>query len=467
MTGDFYFSKPPLYNWILIFFFKVCGSYQEYVPRLATVLFSFIFTYLIYSFNKNRIKDQKYVILIAFMFLTCGRMIFYDSFLGLIDIFFSMVTYAMILLAYQYAEKDRYNTMYAIIYFLSLIGFMLKGLPTLHFLLFTILVIHYLFGQWRKLYSVAHLASLSAMIAIILLYFLVYDQYMDATKTIAPIVDQAARRTILKFGLKDMLHHIVSYPIENLYHFFPWSILGFLVFRKDIVSILRKDRYITYVTLCFLLNYIVYWVSPEVYPRYILMLIPLAFTVWIYLYQYEIGQNNLRMQVIAILFKIIAFVIPFIILYAIDNPGLKYTSHYQVKLAILVVALLATAFIYILDQANRPMLFVVYILLLRIGMNALIFPARAATGDDEVYKREAIRIAQSYGPLKLYGQTKLNQITAYYITSHTHQITNRTSDLSQAKYFIIDSTYRTDFIKIDSFPDASFCGTRWIIKGEK
>jgi hypothetical protein len=197
------------------------------------------------------------------------------------------------------------------------------------------------------------------------------------------------------------------------------------------------------------------------------MLIPLAFTVWIYLYQYEIGQNNLRMRVIAILFKLIAFVIPFIILYSISNPGLKYAPHFQIKLGLLVLTLLATAFFYIKDKVNRPILFVIYILLLRIGMNTLIFPARAATGDDEVYKREAVRIAQSYGPLKLYGQTKLNQITAYYITSHTHQITSRTVDLTQSKYFIIDSTYRTDFIKIDSFPDASFCGTRWIIKGNK
>jgi 4-amino-4-deoxy-L-arabinose transferase-like glycosyltransferase len=467
LTGDFYFSKPPLYNWILILFFKLSGSVSELVPRMVTVIFSFLFTYLVYHFNRNRFQDKKYAILVAFMFLTCGRMIFYDSFLGLIDIFFSLVTYAMIILAYIYAEKKNYILLYSSVYFLSLVGFMLKGLPTLHFLGFTILIIHYIFGEWRKLLSKEHLLSMFAMLGAIFLYFMMYNQYMDATKTIAPLVDQATRRTIIRFGFSDLLKHFISYPIENLYHFFPWSVLGFLVFRKDILSKLKEDKYIKYLTLVFTANYIIYWISPEVYPRYILMLIPLAFTVWIYLYTFEVGKQNMRMKIVSVLFIAITIIVPILILYNNNHPGLKYVNNYKFYLYTLVGLLTSMSILYIKDKANRPILFVIYILILRIGMNVLVFPVRAETGDDEFYKRESIRVAQQYGPLKLYGKSKINHITAFYISSNTKAITNRSNDLSHTKFFIIDSTYINYFTKIDSFPDASHCGTRWIVKGEK
>ncbi len=465
MTGDFYFSKPPLYNWILILFFKCFGSINEFVPRFATVIFSFVFTYIIYFFNKNRL-DKKYAILIGMMFLTCGRMIFYDSFLGLIDIFFSMVTYAMILLAYNYAEAKKYGLMYFCVYSLSLIGFMLKGLPTMHFLLFTILIIHYIFGEWRKLYSIGHLTSIVFLIGGIYLYLHLYDQYKDASQTIAPLVDQATRRTILKYGFTHFIKHVIAYPFENIYHFFPWSILGFLVFRKDIISLIRKDKYIKYLALVFTANYIIYWLSPEVYPRYILMLIPLVFTVWMYLYKFEIGVENLRMQIIAILFKSITIVVPILIILNINNPQLKYIDFAAIKLILLIMTLISISILYFKDQPNRPIIFVIYILVLRIGLDVIVFPVRAYTGDDEFYKREATRIAKTYGPIKLYDDTKLNHITAFYISSNTQNIINRTKDLTAAKYFIIDSTHMNDFIKIDSFPDASHCGTRWIVAGK-
>ena len=467
MKGDFYFSKPPLYNWILIVFFRLFGRISEFTARVPTVIFSFLFTYLIYFFNKKRFTNPTFSVILAFMFLTCGRMIFYDSFLGLIDIFFSMVTYAMIIAAYDQAEKGTFNRMYVIIYFLSVLGFMLKGFPTVHFLVFTLLIIHSQFGNWRKLFSSFHLFSILGAIGIIGLYFFLYNYYREATHTLNPLLDQATRRTILKFGFTDLVKHFISYPFENIYHFFPWTLMGLLVFRKDIIILLKKDKYILYLVYSFIANFFIYWISPEVYPRYILMLIPIIFSVWVYLYGFELGQDNLRMKLIAWIFKIIVIVIPIIILSQYDNVQLKHVNDGLLKLLLLVLVLLFFAYLYFKDRVNRPMVFVVYILILRIGFNALVLPVRAETGDDEVYKREASRIGISYKDIKLYDTTDLNHITAFYITNNTKRITNRTKDLKQAEYFIIDSSYMHQFPLIDSFPDASYCGTRWVIKGEK
>ena len=465
MRGDFYFSKPPLYNWILIFFFKITGHVTEFVARFPTVLFSFAFTYIIWFFNKNRFQNKKHAVILAFAFLTCGRMIFYDTFLGLIDIFFSMVTYTMIIWAYYMAERNRFQKMYFMLYALAVIGLMLKGLPTLHFLVFTILIIHFVYGQWQWLWSKTHFIAFTTALIIISTYFYFYNNYMDANKTIAPIVDQATRRTILRYDFVDMIKHLVTYPIENLYHFFPWTILGFLAFQKNIIKLLKSNRYIWYTSLCFISNFIIYWISPEVYPRYILMLIPLIFTVWIYLYEFELGLSNNRMNIISIMFKVMATIIPILLITQWNNSQLWYVSHHHIKLSLLIVALIMVAYLYFRDKINRPLIFIIYLLVLRIGFNILVLPVRAVTGDDEICKTEALRISNKYKDLKIYKKTRLNHVSTFYLSNTHKKLINRSSNLRDAEYFIIDSTYMTDFYLIDSFPDSEYCGTRWVIRG--
>ena len=467
MRGDFYFSKPPLYNWILIGFFKLFGEVNEWVSRLPTVLFSWLFTALIWFTNRHKLEDGRHTILLAFTFLTCGRMLFYDSFLGLIDIFFSMVAYALMMVAYHLAREGRWATMYFVVYLLTVVGFMLKGLPILHFTGFGLLIVHYLFGNWQKLYGRQHIMALLTAGALLALYFYFYNLYREAAHTLNPLVDQATRRTILKYGVGDVVKHVLTYPLENIYHFFPWSLLGLLVFQKGIFARLKENPYIYYLVLSFLLNFVVYWVSPEVYPRYILMLIPLIFSVWIYLYGFEVGQHHLRMKIVSWIFIGLTWIVPVLILTQVNNPKLAYVDHAKFKLLALAFVLVAMAVLYWKDRPNRPMVFVNYLLLLRIGFNILIVPVRAVTGDDEYYKREAVRIGKTYTDIKLYEDTQLNHITTFYITQQTGKITNRTTDLEQAQYYIVDSCTVEQFILIDSFPDASFCGTRWVVKGKK
>lgn len=48
INGDYYYNKPPLYNWLLVFLFKLTGSTSEFVVRLPTVISIGIFAGLMY-----------------------------------------------------------------------------------------------------------------------------------------------------------------------------------------------------------------------------------------------------------------------------------------------------------------------------------------------------------------------------------------------------------------------------------
>ncbi|MDV7402029.1 glycosyltransferase family 39 protein, partial [Arthrospira platensis SPKY1] len=48
--GDFYYKKPPLYNWLLLGVFWLTGSMEEWAIRLPTVCFLLLYCGTIYYF---------------------------------------------------------------------------------------------------------------------------------------------------------------------------------------------------------------------------------------------------------------------------------------------------------------------------------------------------------------------------------------------------------------------------------
>ena len=94
-------------------------------------------------------------------------------------------------------------------------------------------------------------------------WYYIFICTIEASHTIDPLVDQAARRTILKYGVGDVIKHIITYPFENIYHFFPGPYWAYWLFQKGIWKKVTENNYIYYLVLSFVLNFVVYWVSPE------------------------------------------------------------------------------------------------------------------------------------------------------------------------------------------------------------
>ena len=51
LCGSYYYSKPPLYNWILWASFQVFGEASEWTARFPTILFLALFALLIYYYS--------------------------------------------------------------------------------------------------------------------------------------------------------------------------------------------------------------------------------------------------------------------------------------------------------------------------------------------------------------------------------------------------------------------------------
>ncbi|MEM9681573.1 MAG: glycosyltransferase family 39 protein, partial [Bacteroidota bacterium] len=173
LHGDFYYKKPPLFNWILWVFFKGFGTYNETVARIPTVLALMAYAGTIFWYLRSR-YGHRFAFIAAFMLITCGRILFWDSMLGLIDITFSWIVFLLFISVYHFYQKQRYWAMFLAAYLLTAVGFLLKGLPAIVFVGITMLTYLIYKKDWKRIFSIQHIASGLLCLAIIGGYYGVY-----------------------------------------------------------------------------------------------------------------------------------------------------------------------------------------------------------------------------------------------------------------------------------------------------
>ena len=54
IQGEFYYNKPPLYNWIIAGLFTVTGSMSEFIFRLPSVIPLLLFGLTIFLWTKKK-----------------------------------------------------------------------------------------------------------------------------------------------------------------------------------------------------------------------------------------------------------------------------------------------------------------------------------------------------------------------------------------------------------------------------
>lgn len=423
IAGEAYLKKPPLYNWILAASFSLTGSTGEFALRLPMVLSLLAFTILIFASFRKEMGDR-FAAMAALLLLTCGRILIYESLHGLIDITYSLVIFAFFMHVYFAFMNGRFVSLYTVGYLLIAVAFLTKGLPSLLFLGFTLGVLFLSNGKFRLLFHWAHAAGIVIFLAVVGGYYLVYFSRNDISpqEMFSVVLGENTRRTAVRFGFWQTVYHLVRYPFDVLYHFLPWGLLAVLLFRKGSLRHIAKNPFIRYLALVFLANIIVYWISPEVYPRYILMLVPLLFGIFVFLYLGQKPEGSIQVRIVEWTYGIVlciaalAGLVPFFKELPLHAPGIYITG------AALVIVLGAIAFLYWKDSMNRIFWMVLALLFIRIGFNLTVIPVRVAGSDETANRRQLEQIADlTRGhPLKFHWNTRFeaNPYYGYRVTSY-------------------------------------------------
>lgn len=375
--GDLYLKKPPLYNWIIALFFQISGQYNEFFMRLPVVIFLFCYTLSIYCFVKKEV-DTRTGILVALMFLTNGRVLYYESFHGLIDITFSWLTYLFFMFSYRFIQRQQYLALFLVAYGITAVSFLMKGLPSLVFLAITLLVLFISHRRFILLFNWRHFCGIALLAVVVGLYYFIYFNKNDISidSLFTTLLGETTRRTVLRFGWERTIGHLFTFPFEMFYHFLPWTLLIVLLFVKGSIRKIRSHPFLRYNSLIILFNVIVYWTSPEVHPRYILMLIPPLLTILVYLYT-DLKERKSRVPEWTE--YLLGAVLTILTLGMLTPLFVDPTRHFPLigltSISLLVIMGLITYKFW--QQPSVRLLWIVpALLVIRIGFNLLILPSR-------------------------------------------------------------------------------------------
>ncbi len=418
LHGVFYYNKPPLFNWILLVFFELSGHFDEFTARIPTVLALLGYACTVFVIFR-RYYGAFQAALVAFMLITCGRILFWDSMLALIDCTFSWVMFGLFMTIFHYFEKERWGVLFIGAYFLGAIGFMLKGLPALVFLALTLSGFFLYKGVFRRLLSWQHFAGMLVFFVVVGAYYAFYLRFNALETVFQTLFTESSKRTAVHYGWGKTILHFFSFPFEMIYHFFPWSLMILYILDKGVWEKIQTNRFTVFLAIVFFINIWVYWSSPEVYPRYLLMFVPLVFGVFLDLHFWHSARRTSHVRVIEGIFAgmvgllvLVAFV-PFFV------ERLQQISAWAVKSCFLGIL---TGLIFWKLSRNIQLwvlpMSIIALLLFRIGFNWFVLPDRNANDFGRLCRESSLSVGEQFqsAPLRVYKKTDMQPTNSFYLT---------------------------------------------------
>jgi 4-amino-4-deoxy-L-arabinose transferase-like glycosyltransferase len=326
LNGEPYLNKPPLYNWLLVLSYKTFGV-NEFALRFPVIVAIFWFGWLIYFFAAKYVS-RKTAIIAALFFMTNGRILIYDSLVGLIDILYSSIVYGSFMLVYHYGKKENWYKLFIYSYFLVVVGYLMKGFPSIVYQGFLLLVFFIMENKWKILFHRAHFAGIGVMVLLLGIYYFIYFNRVNLSPSelFTKIITESTVRTFKEDAnwFKDFGKHFPTYPLVFGYHYAPWTLLLLLIIRKNWLQTLKANRFIWFNSILFFSCFFIYWLSPYIIARYMFMLLPLCFTVAAYYYM-EVSRSGDKIR------QIIDYTLMTVILLTgagcLSLPFLSYTNH--------------------------------------------------------------------------------------------------------------------------------------------
>ena len=416
MNGEYYFNKPPLYNWILLGFFKLFNQYSEWVLRLPALISLLLFGLIIYV-TTRREMGSRVAFMSSLLFITCGRILFYDSMRGLIDLSFSMVVFLNFYLIYYSLKKRRFYSLFIISYFLTATAFLLKGLPALVFQGLTLIAALAYFKSLKKLFHPSHFAGLAILILLVGGYYYLLWEDSREPEFFSKLVTQSTQRTFIRHGFWKTILHLFSFPFEQVYHLLPWSLLFIFLFTKSFYSRLRENKYQGYLALVFAVNIPVYWTSYGTHPRYLFMLYPILF-ILLSDYYFHLNQQDKLYRVfwnIMLVSLGLALIAGSWLFFTQDLSG----SGNSILVYCIALAFILTGYFFMWKKAKlRFELMILVLLCLRIFFNLVLLPDRAVKSKYLIEKQAAEKIDDItvQSELMLHPDAPVTPVFVYYMS---------------------------------------------------
>ncbi len=377
LSGELYLNKPPVFNWIIIASYKLFGNYSSFALRFPAIVSTFILGFVTFLFVKRHV-NERVAWISALAVMTNGRILIYDSLQGLIDTTYAWITLLAFMLVYEFGGKKKYAALFITTWALTAIGFLLKGFSSIIFQCLTLLAYFIYTKNWKRLFHWSHFVGVLIFFVINGLYYIAYfsRNELSPLSLFQNLFAESAKRTALFSDIKRFIIHVLTYPFQMLYHYAPWMLLAITLIRKDIREVIRSNPFIQFCMIIFLANIWIYWISPEIFARYIFMLLALLYTVVIYIYYEKSNRDDWSRKLIDNFFLVATAIILLAMFILPFHHGTRILPQALPRSIFLIVAFGIILYLMLKQRERILLYFILATVVFRIGFNWFVVEQR-------------------------------------------------------------------------------------------
>lgn len=333
INGELYYTKPPLFNWMIALAFWISGGYSEWAARLPGLLSYFATGLLLYWFAKKYFSKEK-ALLASLFFLTAADLLVFGTIISAeIDLFFAFIITAQQVLLYYFFSRERWLAMFAASYVFTALGVLTKGVPAVLFQGVSVVVICLYNRRYKLLFSWQHLAGILCFICVAGAYFYLYQQATGQLYSyMAKLYSDAAEKSVLEHSLLYSILNFLLSPVYLLRFFAPWFIYMLFLWKRKGVNYWQNNA-VGFITWSTIVNIIPMLFTTETNANYIYPLFPFIAIIAAHVYL-EYKDNNPRLNNIlnkvflVLMLSVVAGLaaLPFFQLFRAAVPGFWYKT---------------------------------------------------------------------------------------------------------------------------------------------
>jgi len=434
-AGELYYRKPPVYNWLLIISYQLFGQASELAVRFFSV-FSHLLSGVLLFFFVRRYVAKELALLTVFSFLVSVDILTYFSALGEIDLFYALTTSLSIFLIYYFGERNQNWWLFSLVYVLTALGFLTKGLTSLPFTAISLLVYFIHRRKFKQLISLQHTFGILIFASLVAGYFYQYSQYEEVIGWWTTLLSESTDKATAG-GFMSFLEQFITFPLETVKILLPASLFLPLLLLKSVRNKLKAQPFVWFCLLIFVFNFPIYWFSTEAKARYIYPLVPFGVIVLSFMASsgVQIGLNRI--------IKVLTFSVLIVLFFAFAAlPFLKTLVPVEsAYLYVLVLLFLLGGLFYLLTKAIcRPyVVLLLALVVLKLGISSFVPQIRRDTADSAENKRIALEVAAMTlgADIARYDDLRLSLGMVFYLEREKQRVLYSADELTNGFFFIL------------------------------
>ncbi|MEQ8549370.1 MAG: glycosyltransferase family 39 protein [Cyclobacteriaceae bacterium] len=446
--GEYYYKKPPFFNWIIILGYKIFGNYQEFSVRFFSII-AYLSTGLVTFFLGRRFVDTTFGIYSAFVYYISADLLFYFTITaGEIDLVYSFVTFSAMAVTIFFYFKKQYLALFVSSYFLTAIGFLTKGIPSLVFQGTTLLALFLFTNNAKKLVSKSHVLGIIVFLIPVAAYVVTYNQwnsFWHYFNTEDSLLTQSTERTLFFNNLTTTLYGVISFPFLLIKILAPGSLLCLFLFKKDAIKRIYHNDFLRICALILLSNIVIYWISPGTRSRYLYMFFPLFSYLFVGLvYKRQLSSKeskiwNLIQNVLLLIFLVLNVYLLFDTRTAV-LPNIGWIVFAGILLFLILI------FFHKRKIQYRFFIMVIAVICSRLIFNLTVLPVRAETGTKAQSKLDALNIVRFIedDQVFMYKDSRISRTSIFYLERSIEKVVSFNEQKAKG-YHIVRSDYWAEF----------------------